>query len=185
MSTPSFISDKYVWEGWCDLFICGWVKPFGWAWCHVGAPRGRAGGGGPLVQCLPSNAGRGGHKTSSHSFPSPQETPWQLGQKNKQKMGPPHHSWHALASPVKCLKSFTSVFFRVEITERALMWNMRLLSRVISSILHPTSFSLVPPSLKDDLHGYGSECEALIMPWLCFKGLAPSYNFPSVSRKNL
>lgn len=112
MSTPSFISDKYVWEGWCDLFICGWVKPFGWAWCHVGAPRGRAGGGGPLVQCLPSNAGRGGHKTSSHSFPSPQETPWQLGQKNKQKMGPPHHSWHALASPVKCLKSFTSVFFR-------------------------------------------------------------------------
>lgn len=90
-----------------------------------------------------------------------------------------------LASPVKCLKSFTSVFFRVEITERALMWNMRLLSRFISSILHPTSFSLVPPSLKDDLHGYGSECEALIMPWLCFKGLAPSYNFPSVSRKNL
>lgn len=164
MSTPSFISDKYVWEGWCDLFICGWVKPFGWAWCHVGAPRGRTGGGGPLVQCLPSNAGRGGHKTSSHSFPSPQETPWQLGQKNKQKMGPPHHSWHALASTVKCLKSFTSVFFRVEITERALMWNMRLLSRFISSILHPTSFSLVPPSLKDDLHGYGSECEALIMP---------------------
>lgn len=105
--------------------------------------------------------------------------------KTKQKMGPPHHSWHALASTVKCLKAFTSVFFRVEITERALMWNMRLLSRFISSIPHPTSFSLVPPSLKDAVHGYGSECEALIMPWLCFKGLAPSYNFASVSRKNL
>lgn len=60
---------------------------------------------------------------------------------------PPRHSTHALASSVKCLKpsssssSSSSVLFRAEITERALMWNMRLHPPFISSVLH--LFSLV------------------------------------------
>lgn len=95
----------------------------------------------------------------------------------RKKLYPLHHSTHALASIVKCLMSSTSVFFSAEITERVLMWKMPLLPPFISSIFW--LFSPCSLSLKHPLHGYGSKCAALIMPWrLCFKGLAPSYNFP-------
>lgn len=94
----------------------------------------------------------------------------------RKKLGPPRHSTHALASIVERLKSSSSVFFRAEITARALMWN---LPPFVLSI-----FSLFPPCstlLTHRLHGCGGECEALIKPRLPrFKGLALSYNFPCV-----
>ena len=100
------------------------------------------------------------------------------------KLGPSRHSTHALASIVERLKFSVSVFFRAEITERALMWNMRLLPPFISSV-----FSLFFPSSssrRHPLHCYGSECTALIIPWLlCFKGLAARYNFPNAHSLNL
>ena len=129
-------------------------------------------GGGPLIPCLPSNAGRGGHKTCSHSSTSTQETPWQLG---VQKWGPPRHSTHALASIVKRRESSTSVFFKAEITEGALMWNHPpFISPSFVLLLSPCS-----PSLSRLLHGCGSKCEALITPWLfCFKRSCYKSHFP-------
>lgn len=60
------------------------------------------------------------------------------------ELGPPRHSTHALAAIVKRLKSSTSVFFRAEITERALMWNRPpLIAYIFSTLLPPP-----PPSLK-------------------------------------
>jgi len=77
------------------------------------------------------------------------------------ELGPPRHSTHALAAIVKRLKSSTSVFFRAEITERALMWNRPPLIAYIFS-------TLLPPPLTKRLHfrGSGSNCEALITPRL-------------------
>ena len=84
----------------------------------------------------------------------------------RKELGPPHHSTHALASIVKCLKSSTSVFFSAEITERALMWNLPPFFLFYFFALLP----LAPPP-----HGYSSKCEALIKPLpLFFKSLAPS-----------
>ena len=70
---------------------------------------------------------RVGTEQAPHSSPSPQETPWQLGRKREKEKKKNRHSTHALPSSAKRLRSSTSVFFRAEITERALMWNMHLL----------------------------------------------------------
>lgn len=91
----------------------------------------------------------------------------------------------AMASIVKQLNSSTSVFFKAEITEsfnseHAPPSSLHLL--YFFSTLSP----LFPLTKASFLQGYGSQCEALIITWLlCFKGLAPSCNFPNVASLTL
>lgn len=99
-----------------------------------------------------------------------------------EKISSPRHSTHALTSIVKRLKSSTSEFFSTEITERALMWNLPPFISSIFRFFYSPCFA----SWRHPLHGHGSKCEALIKPWLlCFKGLAPSKNFPCATSLNL
>lgn len=138
----------------------------------LGLSRAHSGGAVPLIPSLPSNAGRGGHKTCPHS--SPLASGDAMATRRK-KLCPLRHSTHALASIVKRLKSSHSLFFSAEITARALKWNLPpFISSIFTFVLFPpTTCSL--PTLKHPLRGCGGKCEALIKPWLLFfKGLAPS-----------
>lgn len=157
--------------------VSGCVKSLCWAWCHVEALRSSYWGWWPsnpkpLIKCW--------QRWAQNMLPFLPITSGDTMATRRKKLGPLRHSTHALAAIVKCLKSSTSVFFSAEITEKALMWNMHVLPPFISSIFW--LFSPCSLSLKHPLHGCGSKCEALIMPWLLsFKRSYSKLQFPQVT----
>lgn len=87
---------------------------------------------------------------------------------------------------MKHLKSSTSVYFKAEITESFNGEHAPPSSLHLLYFFFPTISLLFPLTKASFLQGYGSKCEALIIPWLLsFKGLAPSYNFPNVTSLTL
>ena len=82
----------------------------------------------------------------------------------------------------KRLKSSTSVFVRVQITEKSL--NVEHAPPPSLHLLYVSTLSLVfPPSLRHPLHGCGCKCETLIKPWLlCFKRSCSKLQFPQCTQ---
>lgn len=116
------------------------VKSFCGVLCHVGALKGLHWGWWPTDPMPPIKCWQ---RWAQNMLPFLPIASGDAMATRRKKSGPPRHSTHALASIVKCLKSSTSVFFRAEITKRALMWN---LPPFISSIF--PLFSPCSPSLK-------------------------------------
>lgn len=161
-------------EGWVLI----WPTPFAAVWSlsaehgYVGARMGLQWGWWPTGLMPPIKCWQG---WAQNKLPIP---PYRLkrhhGNEGK-KLGPPIHSTHALLSSVKRLRSSTAVYFRAEITMRALMWNIHDVPLFIFSVSHYFVFCF--PS--HPLQGYRSYHCAWVMWWLLrYKGLAPSYNFP-------